>query len=73
MFNRYKRKEKFNNMEKIKDYEKDIHSEDNIVEEAYEEILDRPISKKEIKEVTEEEIEQANALLNPDPNTLDRG
>lgn len=50
-----------------------IYSDANIAEETYEEIMDRRINKEDIQEVSEEEIEQANELINPDPNTLDRG
>ncbi|MCC8146387.1 MAG: hypothetical protein LIO93_08135 [Bacteroidales bacterium] len=45
----------------------------NIVSETNKEIMERPMKETEIKEVSPEEIEQANVIINPDPNTLDRG
>jgi hypothetical protein len=51
--------------------EKNIVSKANIVGEAYKEILDTPINKQDIENSSELEIEQANELINPDPNSLD--
>jgi hypothetical protein len=43
----------------------------NIAGEAYKEIMDAPISKDDLKNSTDKVIEQANELINPDPNSLD--
>ena len=60
-------------MENKMNNKNNIYSDANIAEETYEEIMDRRIDKEDIQEVSEEEIEQANELINPDPNSLDRG
>ena len=53
---------------------KNISSKANIVSETYDLIMDeKDTKKKNSDEVTDIEIEQANELINPDPNTLDRG
>lgn len=60
-------------MKKEENKEKNIDSKANIVSETNREIMEKPVNEKEIREVTEDEIEQANVIINPDPNTLDRG
>lgn len=49
---------------------KKIQSKADIVGETYDYIMDGTISK-DSKEVSDLEIEQANELINPDPNSLD--
>ncbi|MDH8702761.1 hypothetical protein M2138_002136 [Dysgonomonadaceae bacterium PH5-43] len=45
----------------------------NIVCETNKEIMNESVHKSDVREVSDEEIKQNNALLNPDPNSLDRG
>lgn len=58
-------------MEQKAEQNRTIDSGKDIVSAVNREIMDRPVSKKDIKEVTENEIAQANAMINPDPESLD--
>ncbi|GHT03993.1 hypothetical protein FACS189423_06010 [Bacteroidia bacterium] len=51
--------------------EKNSKAKANVVGDTYKEIVNIPISKKDLQDSTDQVIEQANELINPEPNSMD--